>query len=110
MINRRFLIAAAAIFAVASAAIAQDKPAPVAFQDPLQITISRAHLQAVGQGLMKLPYETAAPILADLQAQLNKADQAATEDAKKLEAEKAAAKEPAKDQEKPKTAPPKDAK
>ena len=111
---KRFSIVAVAMLAnltlAGAIAYAQDKPAaappPVAFQDPLQITISRAALQAVGQGLMKLPYETAAPILADLQAQLNKADQAATEDAKKLEA----AKEPAKDQEKVKTAPPKDAK
>lgn len=97
---KRFSIVAVAMLANLTAAgaiaYAQDKPPEkppvVAIQDPLQITISRAALQAVGQGLMKLPYETAAPILNDLQAQLNKADQAATEDAKKIEEEKAKAK------------------
>lgn len=115
---RRFSIVAVAMLANLTAAgaiaYAQDKPADkppiMAIQDPLQMSISRQTLQTIAQGLMKLPYETAAPILNDLQTQLNKADQAATEDAKKIEAEKAAAKEPAKDAEKPKPAPNKDAK
>ncbi len=106
-------VALAAFLLVTGAAFAQDKPAtppagPIAIQDPLQITVSRQALQIIGQALMEIPYKTAAPVLQDLQNQLNKADQAATEDAKKLEAEKA--KEPAKDQEKAKTAPAKDAK
>lgn len=114
--TRRFSIVAVAMLAnltlAGAIAYAQDKPAaspPVAFQDPVTITMSRAMLQKAAQGVMKLPYEDASPILNEWQGQLNKLDQAATEDAKKLEAEKAA-KEPAKDQEKVKTAPPKDAK
>lgn len=97
---RRFSIVAVAMLAnltvAAAIAVAQEKPADkppvVAIQDPLQMTISRSALQSIAQGLMKLPYETAAPILNDLQTQLNKADQAATEEAKKIEEEKAKAK------------------
>lgn len=115
---RRFSIVAVAMLANLTAAgaiaYAQDKPPEkppvVAIQDPLTLVLPRQVVGTIGQGLMKLPYETAAPILNDLQTQLNKADQAATEDAKKIEAEKAAAKEPAKDAEKPKPAPNKDAK
>lgn len=96
----RRITLAAAVFAVASAAIAQTPStppaptAPIAVQDPLNMVISRTTLQAIAKGVMKLPYEEAAPILNDLQAQLNKADQAAVEDAKKLEAEKAKAAAP----------------
>jgi hypothetical protein len=32
--------------------------------------VTRAELQAIGQGVMKLPYETAAPLLIELQKQL----------------------------------------
>lgn len=102
--NRRFLIVAAALFA-AGAAIAQDaKPIPV-LVDPVPLTVSRATLQVIGKGVMKLPYEEAAPVLNDLQAQLTKADQAATEEARKIEEEKAKAAKPANDNEKPKQAP-----
>ena len=32
--------------------------------------MTRADLQLIGQGIMKLPYETAAPLLVELQKQL----------------------------------------
>ena len=38
--------------------------------DHVQIDVTRAELQAIGQGIMKLPYETAAPLLVELQNQL----------------------------------------
>jgi hypothetical protein len=38
--------------------------------DRIKIDVSRAELQAIGQGFMKLPYETAAPLLIELQKQL----------------------------------------
>jgi hypothetical protein len=50
--------------ALTSAAFAQ---APT---DRVKIDVSRADLQAIGQGIMKLPYETAAPLLIELQKQL----------------------------------------
>jgi hypothetical protein len=45
--------------------------------DRLKIEVTRAELQLIGQGLMKLPYEAAAPILGNLQKQLNDIDAAA---------------------------------
>lgn len=42
--------------------------------DRIKLDISRAELTAVAQGLMKLPYEQAAPILNDLSAQVNAQD------------------------------------
>jgi hypothetical protein len=50
--------------AVMGAALAQ---APT---DCVKIDVSRAELQAMGQGIMKLPYEKAAPLLIELQKQL----------------------------------------
>jgi hypothetical protein len=38
--------------------------------DHIKIEVTRADLQAIGQGVMKLPYETAAPLLIELQKQL----------------------------------------
>jgi hypothetical protein len=38
--------------------------------DHVKIDVTRAELQAIGQGIMKLPYETAAPLLIELQNQL----------------------------------------
>ena len=38
--------------------------------DHVKIDVTRADLQAIGQGVMKLPYETAAPLLIELQKQL----------------------------------------
>jgi hypothetical protein len=49
---------------LAAAAFAQ---APT---DHVKIDVTRAELQAIGQGIMKLPYETAAPLLIELQKQL----------------------------------------
>jgi hypothetical protein len=47
-------------------------PAVVAHSptDHVKIDVTRAELQAIGQGVMKLPYETAAPLLIELQRQL----------------------------------------
>jgi hypothetical protein len=57
-------LAAFLSLALASAALAQ---APA---DRVKIDVSRAELQVIGQGVMKLPYETAAPLLIELQKQL----------------------------------------
>lgn len=72
-----------------SAAIAQIAPAPgPVAPDPLTIKVTRERLQLIGQGVMKLPYETAAPILVDLQAQLNALDEAARKAAEPAEPKK----------------------
>ena len=60
----KFGLAVAVPFAFAGAAFAQ---APT---DHVKIDVTRADLQAIGQGIMKLPYETAAPLLIELQSQL----------------------------------------
>jgi hypothetical protein len=57
-------LAVASLFAFASTALAQ---AP---NDRVKLDITRAELQVIGQGIMKLPYETAAPLLIELQKQL----------------------------------------
>jgi hypothetical protein len=44
--------------------------------DKIKLEVTRAELQMIGQGLMELPYKTVAPVLNDLQAQLNAADAA----------------------------------
>jgi hypothetical protein len=49
---------------IADAALAQTPT------DRVKIDVTRADLQAIGQGIMKLPYETAAPLLIELQKQL----------------------------------------
>jgi hypothetical protein len=54
--------------------------------DKVKLEVTRAELQIIGQGLMELPYKAAAPVMNDLQAQLNAYDVAAmkaAEDAKK---------------------------
>jgi hypothetical protein len=38
--------------------------------DHVKIDVTRADLQAIGRGIMKLPYKTAAPLLVELQKQL----------------------------------------
>lgn len=58
--------------------------------DKVKIEITRAELQLIGQGLMELPYKTVAPVLNDLQAQLNAADQAAAKAAAEKPADKPA--------------------
>lgn len=45
--------------------------------DKVKIEVTRAELQIIGQGLMELPYKTAATVMNDLQMQLNTADDAA---------------------------------
>jgi hypothetical protein len=57
--------------------------------DHVKIDVTRAELQTIGQGIMKLPYETAAPLLIELQKQLEaqtpKSDAPATAPAAKAE-------------------------
>lgn len=49
--------------------------------NPIQITVTRDMLQTIGTGVLKLPMETAAPIINHLQEQLNAADQASAKQA-----------------------------
>jgi hypothetical protein len=66
---------------ISTPAFAQSAPT-----DKVPLTVTRAELQVIGQGLMELPYKTSAPIMNDLQAQLSTADKAAA-DAAKVRAE-----------------------
>jgi hypothetical protein len=43
----------------------------------VSLKLSRPMIQAIGNALMKAPYETSAPIMAELQRQLNEANAAA---------------------------------
>lgn len=63
---------AALTLLLATPAFAQSAPT-----DRVPLTVTRAELQIIGQGLMELPYKTAAGVMNDLQMQLNAADQAA---------------------------------
>ena len=63
-------IALACLIATSAAAQTPDK---------VKIEVTRAELQVIGQGLMELPYKTVAPVLNDLQAQVNAADAKAAE-------------------------------
>lgn len=76
---KRTLLAIAFAFATTFAFAAEAVKLP----DPVTITLSRQALQIVGQGLGELPLKTAAPILNDLQNQLNAADKAAQDAADK---------------------------
>jgi hypothetical protein len=60
----KLAVAASLSFAFVPIAFAQ---APT---DHVKIDVTRADLQTIGQGIMKLPYETAAPLLIELQNQL----------------------------------------
>ncbi|CCE05773.1 exported hypothetical protein [Bradyrhizobium sp. STM 3843] len=60
----KLALAATLSLASAGAAFAQ---APT---DHVKLDVTRADLQTIGQGIMKLPYETAAPLLLELQNQL----------------------------------------
>lgn len=68
---KMIVLAAVALLALASFAFAQSAPT-----DKIKLEVTRAELQVIGQGLMELPYKTAAQVMGDLQAQLNAADQA----------------------------------
>lgn len=66
--------------------------------DRVPLTVTRAELQIIGQGLMELPYKTSASVMNDLQAQLNAADAAAAKaatDAAKPKAEDKPVEKPA---------------
>lgn len=81
------VLASLALIAAAPA-FAQSAPS-----DKVTLIVTRSELQIVGQGLMELPYKTSAPVMNDLQAQLNAADQAAAKaaaDAAKPKEEKPA--------------------
>jgi hypothetical protein len=60
------ICAAATVLPIANVARAE----PGALPDRIKLEISRAEAQAIWQGLMKLPYETSAPLLTELQRQL----------------------------------------
>jgi hypothetical protein len=60
----KLALGASLLLALVPAAFAQAPTAHV------KIDVTRAELQAIGQGVMKLPYETAAPLLIELQKQL----------------------------------------
>lgn len=62
--------AVAAVLLAASPAIAQTAATP----DPVKLEVSRANLGLIAAGIMKLPYEQAQPLLADLQKQLDAQD------------------------------------
>lgn len=64
------------------------QPAPA--NDKIKLEVSRATIQIIGQGLMELPYKTAAPVMNDLQLQLNAAEAKAAADAKARAEEKPA--------------------
>jgi hypothetical protein len=62
------LLFVAALISPTGPVFAQSAP-PAA--DPVKIELSRASLAAIASGIMKLPYEMAAPLLNDLQRQLD---------------------------------------
>lgn len=86
------LLFATAILLTTLPAIAQDA------QDKVPLTVTRAELQIIGQGLLELPYKTSAGVLQTLQLQLKANDDALAEAAKK-------AAEAAKSKEEPKSTP-----
>src|SRR6266849_3622966 len=70
---RKTLIVIAMIVAFqAGGAKAEDTPA-----DPVTMKLPRAMLQVIGNALQNAPYKDAAPILVELQRQLNEADKPA---------------------------------
>jgi hypothetical protein len=71
-LNMKSLLASAALLLLSSSVFAQSAPS-----DKITLTITRAELQVIGNGLAELPYKTAAQVMNDLQAQLTAADQAA---------------------------------
>lgn len=84
--KRTAIMSLALAAAIASAASAQTAPPGASLArpgpppaDPVTMTLSRATLQLIGQGVMELPYKTAAPVLNDLQSQINAIDRAAAE-------------------------------
>jgi hypothetical protein len=60
----KLVLSASLTFAFVSTVLAQTPT------ERIKIDVTRAELQAIGQGIMKLPYETAAPLLVELQNQL----------------------------------------
>lgn len=81
---RRFLFPILLMASIVGATAA-DTPPPIDLgpvptgiaADPVRLTVPRATLQLIGQGVMKLPYEVAAPILNEIQTQLTAQDRAA---------------------------------
>ena len=70
---RKALIVIAMIVAFqANVAKAEDTPA-----DPVTMKLPRAMLQVIGNALQNAPYKDAAPVLVELQRQLNEADKPA---------------------------------
>ncbi len=82
------LLLTTTILMLAMPAIAQDA------QDKVPLSVTRAELQIIGQGLMELPFKTSAGPLNTIQLQLNAHDAAVVEAAKTKAAEAVKAKEP----------------
>jgi hypothetical protein len=88
---KKSILLAGIILLASAPAFAQSAPS-----DKVLLTVTRAELQVIGQGLMELPYKTVAPVMNDLQAQVNAADQAAAKAAADAKAADKPAESPAK--------------
>jgi hypothetical protein len=64
--------------------------------DKVALSVTRDELQIIGQGLMELPYKTAAGVMNDLQIQLRASDDAAAKAAADAKAADKPADAPAK--------------
>lgn len=84
----RRLLLTTILMLIAVPAIAQDA------QDKVPLTVTRAELQIIGQGLMELPYKTAVGAMNTLSQQLGAHDAATAEAAKAKAAEAAKVAEP----------------
>lgn len=70
-------LASLALLGAAMPAYCQTLPT-----DKVALSVTRAELQVIGQGLMELPYKTSASVMVTLQQQINAADKAAADAAK----------------------------
>lgn len=67
------------IYTLAAPAAFGQTPPPAGLPDRLNLTLSRSMMGSVLTGLTKLPWETANPVIVEVQTQLNTQDQAAIE-------------------------------
>lgn len=74
------------LIGAAMPAYCQTAPSP----EKIHIDVTRAELQLIGQGLMELPYKSSAPVMSNLQAQINAIDAKAAADTKAKAEEKPA--------------------
>ncbi len=92
-------VALASLIGLTMPAYCQSAP-----NDRISLSVTRAELQIIGQGLMELPYKTSSQVLADLQSQINAADQAVAKTA--ADAKAKAEEKPADTQTEPAKIPP----